>query len=133
MTATSQFIIVLGVIFALIWAAFGLALTFADWKQYEELEEEEPAAHSDQPAEHHDDQSATSGVPHDEAEAKRRKRQKAYRESQARLINITAGLNVLTAIAAVAGFGALYMLYGTLVETKNAVTVVACTPISRQL
>jgi len=122
-TTTSQFIIALGVIFVLIWVAFGFALTFADWKQYEEVEEEEPAAHSDQPAEHLDDQSVTSRAPHDEAEAKRRKRQKAYRESPARLINITAGLNVLSAIAAVAGFGALYMLYGTLVETKNAVTV----------
>lgn len=122
MTATSQFIIALGIIFVLIWVAFGFALTFADWKQYEEVDEEKPAAHGDQPAEHRNDQGSASGAPHDEAEAKRRKRQKAYRESQARLINVAAGLNVLTAIAAIAGFGALYLLYGTLVETKNAVT-----------
>jgi len=120
-TATSQFIIALGVIVASILLAFGFALTFADLKQYEELEEEKPTAHSDQPAEQHDDESAASCPPHDEAEAKRRKRQKTYRESQARLINITASLNVLTAIAAVAGFLALYVLYGTLIATQRQV------------
>jgi hypothetical protein len=115
----AQFALIFALFVMLIVVAFAFALTFADWSEDEEIEKEESAPYSDEPTQQHDDQSTSPSSPDDKAEAKRRKRQKAYRSSQARLINVAAGLNVLTAVAAVAGLVALYILYGTLIATQE--------------
>lgn len=120
MTPTAKFEWTLIIIVAAIWLGFALVLTFSDWREHEEVEKTEAASYGDQPAQNQHNSGCAPSSPYDKTEAARGERQKSYRSSQARLINIAAGLNVLTALAAFAGFGALYILYGTLEQTKTA-------------